>query len=148
MHKQIAVVFATLSLGLFAPSGQQQPEADVHAVMQQYEAAFNKGDGNGIAALFMADGLRVGPSGRLQDGREAIAKSYSTSFAGAAKGGRIMFHPGQTRTIASNVRVLEGTYELAGIPDAAPQGRFLTTLVREDGRWRLASLAAVPVSKP
>jgi uncharacterized protein (TIGR02246 family) len=149
MYKQIGVVFAIVMniTSVSLAQSAQKRQGDVQAVFQRYEAAFNKGDGSGIAALYTADGLRIGPSGGLQVGREAIAEAYTMAFSGYAKGAQIAFHPSQTRDISSNVRVVAGTYEVVGTPDIAPHGRFLTTIVRQGGHWKLASLAAVPVAR-
>ncbi len=124
------------------PAAQKSDPA-LQQLAQDYEGAFNKADTSGIVALYTEDALRVTPDGRLLAGREAIRKGYGEAFAGLYKGTRITLHPGTTRNPAPDVAVIEGTYEVAGgkIPQ---RGRYVNTVVRQDGQWRLVSVVTVP----
>jgi uncharacterized protein (TIGR02246 family) len=122
--------------------GAQKPDADIQKLADQYQAAFNKGDAKAVTALYTADALRVTPSGKLVSGKPAIEKDYAENFAGPFKGAKLTLHPGRTQNLKADVALIEGTFEVAGA--AALKGRYLNTIVREGGQWKLASVVTVP----
>ena len=136
------------------PSKPQQAGADseMQKLADEYMAAWNKGDAKAVAALHARDAIQITPEGRVNVGRAEIEKSLQEAFAGSSKGARLMARMGRTSQISADVRTSEGTYEITGLtaqPDAARapgavRGRFLNTLVREGGRWLIASSAIIP----
>jgi uncharacterized protein (TIGR02246 family) len=118
-------------------------DAAFQQLASTYEAAFNKGDVKGVARLYTADALRIMPDGRFLTGLPAIEKSYVEAFAGPFKGATLTLRPGTSRTLTSDVALIEGTYEVA-TPAGPIKGRYLNTLMRQGGAWKLASVVTVP----
>lgn len=134
----VAVALVVASLALSA----QKPDPDAQKLADQYSGAFNKADAKGIAALYTAEGTRVGPDGTFLVGRAAIEKSYATAFAAQEKKPQLSLQMGQTQTVAPGVKVMEGRYTIAGPLTA--KGRFVNTAVKQGAGWLLASVVTIP----
>ena len=132
-------------LALAVPVLAQKPDADVEALTRNFEQAFNKGDAKGIAALFVKNAVQLTPDGLLLTGQAAIEQHHAKMFGGPAKGAKLAITPGRTQEVAPDVRIFEGTYQVTGgsIPGS---GRYVNTLVRQGGQWRVASVVLVPDS--
>jgi uncharacterized protein (TIGR02246 family) len=132
----IAIVVTSLALGA------QKADPDSQKIADQYIAAFNKGDAKGIAALYTANGARLGPDGVVIAGRAAIEKSYTDGFAGPLKGGTLAIQVGATHLAAPDVKVMEGRFTVtAAVPI---KGRFVNTAVKQGTGWLLASVVTIP----
>ncbi len=144
MQRRIASAVLVVTLGLSAGVMGRQNDPEIQKVMDEYRAAWDKGDAKALAALHSTDAVRIGSDGQLSSGRDAIEKSFATNFAGRFKGTKLTLQSGRTQNVTSDVRVIEGTYEVTGGSSGPLKGRFLNTLVRQQGQWRLASVAAIP----
>jgi len=125
----------------------QKSDPALEQLARTYETAFNKGDAKALTALYAADALRLTPMGQLLTGRAAIEQDYLTNFAGPSKGTKLQLHPGKTQTVTADVALIEGTYEVTG-GTAQVKGRYLNTVVKQAGQWRLVSVVAVPDQTP
>lgn len=140
------------------PPSKQQPagaDSEMQKLAEDYTAAWNKGDAKAVAALHARDAIQITPDGRVNVGRAEIEKSLQEAFAGPSKGARLTVRMGRTSQISADVRTSEGTYEITGMTAApaakapgATRGRFLNTIVREGGRWLIASSAIIPEQSP
>lgn len=137
-----AIAVSGMSVGLTA----QKADADTEAFTRQYEQAFNKGDAKALAALHTTETVRLGADGELLHGRAAVEKHMGQTFGGPAKGARLSLRPGRVQNVTPDVRVIEGTFEVSGGSMGPLRGRYVNTLVRQEGQWRLASVTAVPES--
>lgn len=140
------VVSAALAIvvGIAAGAAAQQVDPEIQKLITQYEDAWGKGDAKAIAALHVADAIRVGNDAQPVVGRDAIEKVFAKNFAGPWKGTKVRIQTARAQTVATDVRVVEGSYEVTGAGPAPLRGRFLNTMVRQQGQWRLASVAAIP----
>ena len=138
-----AAAFLTITVALAA----QTADPEIAKLITQYQAGFNKNDGKALAAMYTADALRLSPTGQLITGRAAIEKDYLANFAGPFKGTKLTLSPGRTQVLKPDVALIEGTYEVAGGP-APIKGRYVNTLVRDGGQWRLASVVTIPEVAP
>lgn len=142
----IWVLAAVIMTGVSAVA--QKRDADVDQLMAQYQAAWNKGDAKGLAALYSQNSLRIGSDGEPLSGKAAIEQSFVKNFGGPWKGTKLTLKPGRTENVTADVRLQEGTYELTGGAAGPQRGRYLNTLVRQDGQWRIAAVAAIPQTAP
>jgi uncharacterized protein (TIGR02246 family) len=133
-----AIVLAGLSV---VSVGAQKPDPDAQKIIDQYTAAFNKGDAKGVAALYTADATRVGPDGQLLTGRAAVEKSYADGFAGAIKGSTLSIQQGRVQVVTPDVKIMEGRFATTGA--AGVKGRYVNTAVRQGGAWLLASVVTI-----
>lgn len=142
MKMRIALAGVVALLGV-AGLAAQKPGAEFDKIAAQYLAAFNKADTKAIAAMYKSDALRVTPDGQLFTGRAAIEQNYVASFQGPFKGAKLTLQTGGSQMLGPDVGLMEGTYEVTG--SGAPiRGRYVNTLVREGGKWMLASVVTVP----
>ncbi len=122
----------------------QPADANLAELLEQYKSAWNKGDAKALAALYSEKAVRIAGYAEPLAGRAAIEQSFTKNFAGPWKGTTLMIRAERTETLAPDVRLQEGTYQLAR-PGGEPQrGRYLNTIVREDGQWKLAGVALIP----
>lgn len=142
MKTIVAVALAVLLAAAGAVARQGDP--DVNRLLEQYQTAWNKGDAKAIAALYSQNALRMRTDAEPLVGRAAIEQMFVQSFAGDWKGTKLTLKAGRTQKVTADVSLHEGTFEVAGGTGAPQRGRYLNTLVREGGEWKLASVAAVP----
>jgi uncharacterized protein (TIGR02246 family) len=146
-----AVSIAALALGLSSASAQVK-DAAVDKLVADWSTAFGKGDVKTLASLYTENAVRITPEGGRVVGRDAIAKEFATNFAGPWKGAQIKISVGAFQTVAPDVAVGEGTYEvMATGPDGKPlsiKGSYVNTMVKKNGAWVLASNAAVLPAAP
>ena len=130
----------------------QQPDPEVQKISDAYMQAWGKGDGKAIAALYTPNGVRAGSDGQLYRGRDAIAQGFAKAFGGPYEGSKLTLKTDSDQVITPDgVRITTGTFEVTGVNNppagASLRGRFVNTVVRQDGQWMLASTAAIGMSK-
>ena len=147
MRRRLALVIAAAVVTLAPALAAQKPDADMEALTRSFEQAFNKGDAKAIAALFTKEAMQLAPDGQLLTGQSAIEQHHAKVFGGPAKGARLALKPGRTQEVTSDVRITEGTYQVTGgtMPGS---GRYMNTLLRQGGQWRLAGVVVVPDMGP
>lgn len=143
MSLRKTIVIAAIALaGMSAVATAQKADPDAQKLADQYSAAFNKADVKAIVALYATAATRLGPDGQLLAGHAAIEKAYVDGFAGALKGTKLTLQQGQTQAVTPDVKVMEGRFSVDG--GIAPlKGRYVNTIVRQSGRWLLASVVTI-----
>ena len=145
--KTVIGMVSVLSLVGLTPALGQQADAEMQKLTDQYVAAFNKGDVKALGALHTADAIRVTQTGELIVGRVAIEQDFTTGLAGPLKGAKLAVTTGKVQSLNPDVRLTEGTYEVTA-SGTALKGRYLNTVVRQNGQWRLASMATISAPAP
>jgi uncharacterized protein (TIGR02246 family) len=140
------LIALTLTPLAFAP--QAPTDAESRKIADAYMQAWAKGDARAIGALYTENGARAGSDGQLYRGRQNIEQGFVKLFAGPFKGSKLTLRNEHDEVVVKDqVMVSTGTYEVSGVasppPGAALKGRYVNTMVRQDGRWLLASSAAV-----
>ena len=146
--KRLMGCIVALALVAGAPLAAQQKDAELDKLVQQYIAAWNKADAKALTALYADNAMRTGPTDVVVVGKPEIEKNYQAGFATTAKGTTLTVTPGRTQTVSPDVRLQEGTWQVAGGTDGPQRGRYLNTMVRVGGAWRLAAVAAIPDTPP
>ena len=139
--KKMSWMAALLIIGLAGSVSAQKPDADAQKIADEYAAAFNKGDAKALAALYSADGTRLGPDGSWLVGRAAVEKVYMDGFAGPLKGAKLALTSGHVQAVTADVKVMEGRFTVAGL--APIKGRYVNTIVRHGKVWQLASVVTI-----
>ena len=133
------VLALAFGLALTAPAGAHSPRESIEAVLTAFAAAFNGGDGAGVAALYTDDAALLPPGGQRVDGRAAVL----TFWQGAIDGGLTNI---SLRTIEveanGNLAYEVGTFSLqAPGEDGQPvtaEGKYVVVWKKgADGTWRL-----------
>lgn len=124
------------------------PESDaIRASARAFEAAFNKGDAQAIAALWTADGDYHDEAGDVYQGRAAIADGYAKFFA---------THPNaQIKIIVDSVKLLsesaaiEDGRALLEPQDGAPAiSKYTVVHVKDGGKWLMSTVRDTRVETP
>jgi uncharacterized protein (TIGR02246 family) len=163
--RYLTVAFLAALLGivplLAATRQAAQPSAgnaELQKLVDSYSAAWAKGDAAALAALYTTDAIYIDSGNVLMKGRSEIETTFKQRFGGDLKGTTITISPGQTQQLTPDVQISEGAWQIAGVPPAAEAakkqpltsgaaataGRYLNTLVRQEGRWLIAATAGVP----
>ena len=137
------VVFAAAVAAPAYLAGQQSVSPEYQKVMDAFTAAYNKGDAAGIGAVYAEDALRVAPDGTVLSGRAAVQQNYGASLAGPMKGASIKLTASESRQLTPDIHVVVGTYEITGAQAGSVSGKYINTLVRKDGTWRIAGNMAM-----
>jgi uncharacterized protein (TIGR02246 family) len=129
-------------------AGQQSVNPEYQKVMDAFTAAYNKGDAAGIGAIYAEDGLRVAPDGAVLSGRAAIQENYGAALMGPMKGAKIKLTASGSRQLTPDIHVVVGTWEITGGQAGPISGKYINTLVRKDGAWRIAGNMAMRPAMP
>lgn len=143
------VIAASLGIVLLAAvTGlAQKKDPGLDQLIADYQRAWAKGDAKGLSALYTANAIRVA-DGQQAIGRPAIQQMFETNFGSIWKGTKVTITTGRTEALGTDVRLQEGTFEVTGASGPPLRGRFLNTVVREGGQWRIAGLAAMSQAPP
>lgn len=148
------VLGVALLLGVAAhgsATAQGNPEAEFQKLADAFSAAWAKGDAKGIAALHTRDAVRVAGTGEpAVKGPAAIEQAISAGLAGPYKGTTLTIKSNGFTQVTPDAYVGEGTYQITGgaVPAGAPTGgQYLNTMVRQGGKWMIASSAVMPAMK-
>ena len=116
-----------------------QDEQAIRAAAKGYVEALGRGDAQALAGYWTADGDVVDELGQSHPACELL-KQLSPPEAGSSRP-EIKMHESKVRFLDDNVAIEDGTSEVtSGDGSAGAKGRFSAIWVKQDGRWRLASL--------
>lgn len=147
MKTLVASVLAVVLL-TGAAATVRQSDPDLNRLTEQYQAAWNKGDAKAVGALYSQNAMRTQANAAPLAGRAAIEQFFVKSFAGDWKGTKLTLKPGRSQEVTPEIRIMEGTWEVSGGTGGPQRGRYLNTVVREGGEWRLLSVATIPDTPP
>jgi uncharacterized protein (TIGR02246 family) len=140
----LGVVVAAVAAGARAArceesTARPQDERAIRAAAGEYIAALARGDAKRLAELWTRDGDFVDEQGRSHPAGELIAEAAQS--AGQGERPRVKLLDSRIRFLTPDVALEDGTSEVAQ-PQAksTARGRFAAIWVRQEGRWRLASL--------
>jgi uncharacterized protein (TIGR02246 family) len=141
------IAIGALGLSLAAPGLAQDYAAQeqlIRAAARDYQAALAQGDPQTIAQFWTANGTFTDELGTPRPASELFAEAARSTGAGdPKKSGDVT---STIRFITPDVALEDGASEVEGPGAALSRGHFHATWVKQDGRWRLASLCEVPVT--
>jgi uncharacterized protein (TIGR02246 family) len=128
-----------LVLALAASASANSPRENIEEALATFAAAFNGGDGAGVAALYTDDAALLPPGGERVDGRAAI----ETFWQGAIDGGLTNL----TLRVVEVEAKGDIAYEVGALSLQAPgedgqpvtvEGKYVVVWQKgADGAWRL-----------
>lgn len=137
--KRLLVLLATVSILGSAPALAQSAEEAVKESLEAWEAAFNAGDGKGLAELYTEDAVLLPPGGERVDGKTNVAEFWQG-----------VLDAGFTDADLEAQEVVEFgdlAYEVGALSLSAPgedggstpvSGKYVVIWQRgDDGTWRL-----------
>ena len=131
-------------------AAQANPEAEFQKIADAFAAAWAKGDAKGIAALHTKDAVRVTGGETAVKGAAAIEKAMVSGLTGPYKGTTLTIKSNGFTQVTPDTYIGEGTYQVSGgaIPAGTPtSGQYMNTMVRQGGKWLIASSAVMPAMK-
>jgi uncharacterized protein (TIGR02246 family) len=137
--------FAVL-IGFAAPrtaAGQEAARAEdeqaIRAAAKQYLAALERGDAKRLAELWTSDGDFVDELGGSHPASELIAEAAQST--GNREPPQVKLLDSRIRFLTGDVALEDGTSDVSRVGAKSPaRGRFSALWVKQQGRWRLASL--------
>ena len=132
-----------MSEALGTISGGATDEAVIRSRLEEFNAAWDRGDADGFAALFSEDADYITFDGSRWKGRREIAESHRAFFQGFLKGSRLVIDRQSIRLLAPDVALIHtrGAVLLAGQKVSAKSRLSVQTLVavkRPEG-WRFVA---------
>jgi uncharacterized protein (TIGR02246 family) len=129
--------------------GQSQDEQAIRAAAKTYRAALARGDAKAVAEFWAPDGDFVDDMGNVLSAKELTAEVGQ--LAGRGPRSEVKVTASKIRFLTSDVAVEEGASETEladGAKSSTSRGHFHAIWVKQDGRWRLASLCEIPQALP
>lgn len=134
-----------------APAAQDDAEDGIRRTWTELDRHWNQRDAEAFAALFDRDASFVFVDRRdALEGREAILARFSNQFPTMAPELRHRTTVGEIRTLADDVRFLDGTVEIlsdgdeaAGPPELLVTFAIFGIMVPDADEWRIRALRVV-----
>jgi uncharacterized protein (TIGR02246 family) len=130
---------------------QRQAEEDLYVLRQtaqQFQAAFNQGNAEQVAALWTKDGEYVDAAEHATRGREAIQNLYAEFFKNNP-GVKIRVKIDSLRLLSDSAAIEDGVATLDPAPPGAPAtGQYSVVHVKEDGKWKMATVRDRHIEAP
>ena len=145
----LSALLFTVSLSSMAQStNSTQDEQTIRSAATLYRDAFNQGDAQALADLYVENGENIDQTGLRLRGREAIAKAFEKFFA-QHKGVKLEINIQSIDFPQPNRAVEIGTTKIASA-DATPpvDSQYTANYVKEGDQWLLQSFHEAPPAPP
>jgi ketosteroid isomerase-like protein len=139
MRMSCVLCFLLLSVPAVAADNRLKQELD--KVSAAYGESFSRQDGAGIAALYARGGIHVNPAGPRTD----IAQLYEAAFKDGLN--RADYTVSEALALGEDTALAIGEYHITGKTPSGPielVGIWTATDVREDGKWKIRMMTAIP----
>ena len=139
MHRTqhlLTLVFTSLALSATLAVAEDE---SVAAVTQAYQAAFNAGNSDQVAALHTKDAEWIDSDGNVHSGRDAIRSVLTKAFA-AAPGRTIEFAVEKVRPLSESVALENGSAVVTSPDGERAVSAYTTVYVKDGGTWRIAQV--------
>jgi len=132
-----------------SPIARESVMESARRIAADYAAAWNTGDMNRFGALYTSEARHVTLAGEFLRGRAAIVTSHRATRARYADNVRMVTRLEGARAITNDAIVAVMIVEYANVanaPNGIQSARLTTTLVRDNGAWRIAQAHASQVN--
>lgn len=140
MRRFLILAFA-LALAVPAPAETAAPEAEVVAVLEAAEAAWNTGDLDGyMECYWKSDRLRFAGDDHVRYGWEETLAAYRRGYPDAKAMGQLTFSDLDVTVLADDAALVFGAWRLDRAGDeeeAKPHGLFTLLVRRCPEGWRI-----------
>jgi len=143
-----AIAFAAEPSATPSPQPTSSPQlangssAEIQSITQldkDYEAAYNRGDANAVAAFYTNDAEYVDEGGNVVSGRHDIEKLLAEEFT-TKPGAKLEIDVKSVRLLSPDVLVEEGIATIAA--PGGPQGAsgYVAVYIKRAGNWKISQL--------
>ena len=148
MRHRLLIGTGALVLGLtaawaFAQNRAANESQAIRKATDAYVEAFNKGDVNGVLAIWTDDADYVDEAGKAIKGRKALLAMYQKSLQ-ENKGLKVRIKTTAIRFLKDDIAMQDGDAFLAHASGETEISPFTAVWIRKDGRWLLAHLRELP----
>lgn len=122
-----------------APVPAEQAEADMIAVIETQQAAWNNGDITGFMAGYIQnETLRFASGGSVTRGWQDTHDRYQARYSDRSIMGELIFDDLEAQRLSADAGVVHGRWQLIRENDA-PSGLFTLIFRKIDGQWVIVS---------
>ena len=137
-----AIAFAAEPGATPSPQVANSSALEIQSITQldkDYEAAYNRGDANAVAAFYTNDAEYVDEGGNVVSGRDDIDKLLAEEFT-TNPGAKLEIDVKSVRLLSPDVLVEEGIATIAA--PGGPQGasRYVAVYIKRAGNWKISQL--------
>src|SRR5262245_7208707 len=97
--------------------------------IQDFSAAWSRGDAKAAASFFTEDGARVGAAGDIQHGRAELEAAYDQLLHGRFAGAKVTQERGSVRMLTAELALWQGAMEIAPGGTAPPLKGYVVQLM-------------------
>jgi ketosteroid isomerase-like protein len=144
---QLFLSFGALILGTAISSALPHPEADVRALLQRQQDAWNRHDLEGfMAGYWKSDELTFFSGGNVTRGWQPTLDRYRQHYQSAGTGmGKLEFRNLRIEMLGYDAAFARGEYHLAPSSGKTPHGIFTLIIRRFPEGWRIVHDHTSPV---
>jgi uncharacterized protein (TIGR02246 family) len=117
---------------------QQAPES----IVKNLVLAWNRGDSEAVAGLFLPDGILIIPTGSVIHSRSAIRKRILDERQGRLKESVLSNTVEDVSLVDANTALVRGKYVLDGMKvmgvKTSPEGSYILRQRKQQGTWKIA----------
>src|SRR4030095_9099497 len=132
------------------PMGAAADETAIRKIIQDEDAAWNRGDATAYSRQFAADGTFTNIRGQFFEGYDAFLKQHEVIFGKLYKNTVLQQDIVSLKFIRPDVAVVETLSSVSGIQETAPgtspdsKGRLRTRLLqvvaKQSGEWKIVGI--------
>ena len=123
-------------------SNVKKSEADPAVTIKDLVQAWNQGDPERLAELFLPNGVLRLPTGTEIQSRDEIRKAFTEQRNGKLKDTRLSNTVDEVSTPSAQSAAVKGTYQIEGVKivgfDINTTGNYIIDQAKRDGRWFIA----------
>jgi uncharacterized protein (TIGR02246 family) len=141
--RQPAKQNGTKGSGRLTPETARAEEKAIRKVLDAFSAAYNKGDLDGMLAVWTDDAEFIAESGKVSRGKAQLRLLLKKSLA-TSKGSKQSIKVRSIRFIKPDVAVEEGDVSLTSKDGATDSGPYESVWVKLNGRWLISRVRDLP----
>ena len=125
-----------------SPQVTNSSSAEIQAITQldkDYEAAYNRGDANAVAAFYTDDAEYVNEGGNVVIGRDTIELLLTEEFA-TNPGAKLQIIPEGVRVLGPDVLVENGWAAIVSTDGSQGSSRYVAVYLKRPGNWKLSQM--------
>jgi uncharacterized protein (TIGR02246 family) len=125
-----------------SPQVANSPSPEIQAITQldkDYEAAYNRGEANAVAAFYTNDAEYVDEGGNVVSGRDTIEMLLAEEFA-TNPGAKLQIVPEGVRVLSPDVLVEKGWAAIASTDGSQGASRYVAVYLKRAGNWKIGQL--------
>ena len=137
-----AIAFAAEPGAAPSPQVANSSALEIQSITQldkDYEAAYNRGDANAVAAFYTNDAEYVDEGGNVVSGRDDIDKLLAEEFT-TNPGAKLEIDVKSVRLLSPDVLVEEGIATIAAPDGALGTSRYVAVYIKRAGNWKISQL--------